>query len=88
MRILKSEWVKNMPSVTLTLSDDTKTEIQRLSWINWSELIRIELSKKLKRDCALDKISKLTKKNKLTKKDILKLAEELKSSVWKAYKEE
>ncbi len=77
-----------MASITFAIPDDVKSEMKKLGWVNWSELAREEAIKKLERDEALEKISKLTKKSKLSSKDVLKLAKELKESMWKSYKKE
>jgi len=36
-----------MVSITLTISDEFKTQLQNLKWINWSEIAREEIQKKL-----------------------------------------
>ncbi len=37
-----------MPSVTLAIPDDVKSEMERFSWVNWSKLAQEILEKKLK----------------------------------------
>jgi len=77
-----------MASVTFAVDDELKSRMGKFSWINWSEIGREEFLARLKRDEALDRLSRLTKKSKLSEKDVLKLAKELKESMWKSYKEE
>lgn len=77
-----------MTSITLAIPDEIKEKMKELSWVNWSELARIELAKKIKRNKALQKVSKLTNKSKLTEKDTIVLANMLKEAMWESYKED
>ena len=36
-----------MASITLSVSEELKTELKQLSWVNWSEIAREETMKKL-----------------------------------------
>lgn len=45
-----------MASVTFALPQDFKDEMKRLSWINWSELARLEAIKQLEREEKLNEL--------------------------------
>ena len=76
-----------MVSVTLTIDDVIKSKIERLSWINWSELVREEVSEELKRSAALAKFLEVVSKSKFTEKDADLLSEKVRVSMHKKLKE-
>ena len=77
-----------MVSVTLKISKEFKALIDRLPWVNWSELARQEIQQKLDEEKALAKVKKLVSNSKFTEKDAEKLAETVKKSMHKKLKEE
>ena len=76
-----------MVSMTVAVADELKLRIERFSWVNWSELSREEILRRVERDEALAKLDELTKNSKLTDKDCLELGKLIKESMWKSYKE-
>ena len=76
-----------MPTVTLTLPDDVKSELHRFSWVNWSEVAREELVKQEKLREAYEQFKKIVSKSKLTEKDALELGRKVNASMYKRYKE-
>ena len=75
-----------MGTTTITLSNKMKAELKRFSWINWSELARIEIIKEAKRQKAFEEVEKIIKKSKLTEEDAQRLAEETSLALAKRYK--
>jgi len=76
-----------MGTVTLTLSDKKIAELKQFSWVNWSEIARIELLKEAKRQKAFDEAEKILKKSTLTEKDVQNIADESSLALAKRYKE-
>ena len=70
-----------MVSVTLTIDDVIKSKIDRLSWVNWSELVREEISEDLKRSVALTKFLEIVSKSKFTEKDADLLSKKVRASM-------
>jgi predicted CopG family antitoxin len=77
-----------MPTVTITISDEIKKELQKFSWINWSEVAREEVIKREKRLEELKKIEKILSKSKFTEKDAEELSEKVKLAMHKKLKDE
>ncbi len=48
-----------MVSVTLKISNDFKALIDKLQWVNWSEIAREEIQQKLEEEKALAKLKNL-----------------------------
>ena len=63
-----------MVSVTLKISNEFKAMINKLSWINWSEIAREEALKKLEEEEALQKFRVIVSKSKFTEEDAEALA--------------
>ena len=76
-----------MVSVTLTIDDVIKSKIDRLSWVNWSELVREEISEDLKKSAALAKFLEIVSKSKFTEKDADLLSEKVRASMHKRLRE-
>lgn len=74
-----------MPTVTLTVSDDIKSELKIFSWINWSEVAREAFLEKLKRDEAFKRFDEVLKNSKMTDELASNLADELKRRVAKRH---
>ncbi len=75
-----------MVSITLKITNEFKAIINKLSWINWSEIAREELLKKLNEEEALQKFRAIITKSKFTEKDAEELAEKVKLSMHKNLK--
>ena len=74
-----------MASVTLTIPDDIKAEMKRLSWINWSELAKEKFSEKQRMLQRFEKVEEVLSKSKLTQEDADKLSDEANLSLAKRY---
>lgn len=77
-----------MPTVTLTIEDEVKSELKRFSWINWSEVAREELLRQEKTREAFEQFKKIVSKSKLKEKDAEEFAEKVKSAMHKRLKAE
>jgi hypothetical protein len=75
-----------MVSVTLKITNNFKAIMNKLSWINWSEMAREEVLKKLEEEKALEKVRAIISKSKLTEEDAEELAEKVKLSMHKRLK--
>ena len=75
-----------MVSVTLKITNEFKALIDKLSWVNWSEVAREEALKKLEEEKAVLKFRAIIAKSKLTEKDAEELAEKVKLSMHKSLK--
>ena len=72
-----------MVSFTLKITNEFKAMIDRLPWINWSEIAREEALKKLEEEQALQKFKEIISKSKFTEEDAEELAEKVKLSMHK-----
>ena len=75
-----------MGTITITLSDEVKAELKRFSWVNWSELAKVELIKEEQKRKLFKEAEKILSKSKLTEEDAKKLADEVSLSLAKRYK--
>lgn len=74
-----------MATVTLTISDDIKSELKRFSWINWSEVAREAFLERLRIDESFKRFDEMLKNSKMTDELAFKLADELKKRVAKRH---
>jgi len=80
---VKNRRFLNMPTLTLAIPEDLKSEMDSLPEINWSEVARKAISEK----AAEYKLFKsIVAKSKLTEENALKLAKEVKKSLHRRYK--
>ena len=77
-----------MGATTLTVSDDIRSELKRFSWVNWSELGREELLKKMEKAEALEFMNEFTKDSEITEELALKLGREINKKIYGQYKSE
>jgi hypothetical protein len=75
-----------MVSVTLKISNEFKVIIDKLSWINWSEIAREEALKKIEEEKALQKFRAIVSESKFTEEDAEELAEKVKLSMHRRLK--
>jgi hypothetical protein len=75
-----------MTTVTLTFSDDVKSELRRFSWVNWSELAREELLMQEKTREDFERFKAIVSKSKLTEEDAIELGRKVSESLHKRYK--
>ncbi|MEK6862827.1 MAG: hypothetical protein AABW57_01545 [Nanoarchaeota archaeon] len=64
-----------MSSLTFAIPDEVKSEMKKLSWINWSELANKELVEELKLQERLKEFKKIVSKSKLTEEGAKELAD-------------
>jgi hypothetical protein len=70
-----------MVSLTLKITNDFKALIDKLAWINWSELARDEVQKKLEEERSVETFKKIIAKSRLTQEDADRLSENVKQSM-------
>ncbi len=71
-----------MPTITLSVPEDLKQDMEESKEINWSEVARTAIKTKISQLRILKAISA---KSKLTEKDALKLGKEINKSLHKRY---
>jgi len=76
--------VKSMPTITLSVPEDMKKEMDELEFINWSAVAREAIKEKI---CELSLFKEIVSKSKLKQKDASKIAESISASMHKKYKE-
>ena len=76
-----------MVSLTFEIPDEIKSEMKKLSWVNWSELTSEELVKEIKRVEMLKRFKEIVSKSKFTEKDADLLSKKVKESMHKKLKE-
>ena len=75
-----------MGTITLTFPDKVKSELKRFSWVNWSELARLEILKEKQKQKTYEELEKILSKSTLTQEEANKLADEISLSLAKRYK--
>jgi hypothetical protein len=75
-----------MVSLTLKITNDFKALVDKLTWINWSELARDEVLKKLDEERSIARFKQIIAKSKLTQEDADRLSEEVKRSMHQTLK--
>ena len=76
-----------MVSVALKISDEFKSKIDRLPWINWSELARQEYLKQEEISQQWEKFEKIVSKSKLTQEQADELSDKANWRLAKRYEE-
>lgn len=76
-----------MGTITLTLTEKQKAELKYFSWVNWSEIARLELVKEKKNQQTYERIKKILTHSTLTEEDAQKLADDVSHSLVKRYKQ-
>ncbi len=71
-----------MPTITLSVPEDLKQEMDGEKEINWSEVARAAIKEKL---VQLKILKKISKKSFLSEKDSIKLGKEINQSLSKQY---
>ena len=75
-----------MVSVTLKITNEFKALVNKLSWVNWSEIIREETTKRLEEELTIEEFKRIISKSKLTEEDALRLGKEVNKALHKRYK--
>ena len=73
-----------MPAITLSVSSDLKEEMDKLKFVNWSEVAREAIRERISQLALLNSI---VKNSKLTKEDALEIGRKVNASMHKRYKE-
>lgn len=74
-----------MPTVTLTVPGDVKSELKRFSWVNWSEVAREEFVRQEKVREEFERFTKIISKSRLTEEDVRELSDGVSLSLAKRY---
>ena len=70
-----------MASVTLTVSEETKADLKRFTWVNWSEVAREAVTGHENAARDFERFRRLVAKSKLSKEDAEALSKKVKSSM-------
>ena len=76
-----------MVSITLSIDEKSKHEMQKFSWINWSEVARGILLERLKKQEELEKLKLLLENSELTEKEIIEFSKKARKGRFKELKE-
>lgn len=71
-----------MPTITLSVTEDLKREMEQSKDVNWSEVARAAIKTKLSQ---LSILKVITSKSKLSEKDALELGRKINESLHKRY---
>lgn len=74
-----------MPTITLSVPEDLKQEMDKSKFINWSEVARVAIRERV---IQLRLLNSIALKSKLTEKDALELGKKIKKSMHEDYKEQ
>ena len=74
-----------MPTITLSVPEDLKHEMDKSQFINWSEVAREAIRERV---AQLRILNEIANKSKLTEKDALEIGRKIKKSMWKKYQEQ
>ncbi|MFH1409476.1 MAG: hypothetical protein ABIH34_06195 [Nanoarchaeota archaeon] len=69
-----------MPTITLSVPDDLKREMESSREINWSEVARVAIREKIEH---LKILKKIVEKSKLTEKDSLEIGRKINKAMHK-----
>jgi len=79
--------VVDMPTITLSVPENLKREMEQFREINWSEVSREAISEKIKKLELLKVLDKLASKSELTDKDCLELGKKVNKNMLKKLKD-
>jgi len=72
-----------MPTITLSIPEELKQEMDKSNFINWSAVAREAIKERIAQLKIMDAIAA---KSKLTEKDAKEIGDKIKKSMWKKYK--
>ena len=72
-----------MVSITISLDEKSRQEMQNFSWINWSEVARNILLERLKKQEKLEKLKSLLENSELSEEDIIELSKKARKGRFK-----
>ena len=70
-------------SITISIDEKSRQEMQKFSWINWSEVARNILLDRLKKQEELEKLKSLLENSKLSEEDIIELSKKARKGRFK-----
>ncbi len=73
-----------MPTITLSVPEELKQKMDKSKFINWSEVAREAIRRKI---AQLTILNTIAEKSKLTEEDALEIGRKIKKAMWKRYKE-
>ncbi|MBS3138903.1 hypothetical protein J4207_04320 [Candidatus Woesearchaeota archaeon] len=76
-----------MVSVALRISNEFKSVIDRLPWVNWSEITREEVVNVGEKTKLFEKLDNIVSKSSLTQEQANALADEVNTAVAKRYEQ-
>lgn len=71
-----------MATVTVTVPEEIKKEMDKQEDVNWSAVARKAFQEKLSKVALLEKMDKLLEKSTLTEKDAVELGRKVNKSMW------
>jgi len=74
-----------MPTITLSVPEDLKKEMDKTKFINWSEIAREAIRERISQLAVLNAIAA---KSKLTEKDAIEIGRKIKKSMHERFKKE
>ena len=74
-----------MPTITLSVPSDLKTEMDKSKFMNWSEVAREAIRERV---FQLKVLNSIAAKSKLTEKDALEIGRKIKKSMHERFKKE
>ncbi len=72
-----------MVSITISLDEKSRKEMQKFSWVNWSEVARNILLERLKKQEKLEKLKSLLENSELSEEDIIELSKKARKGRFK-----
>jgi len=74
-----------MPTITLSVPEELKKDMDKTKFINWSEVAREAIRERV---AQLQVLESIAKKSQLTKKDAIEIGKKIKQSMHKRYQNE
>ena len=75
-----------MVSITISLDDKTRQEMDKFSWINWSKVAQDILFDRIKKQEKLERLKKILENSELTEKDIVEFSKKARKGRFKELK--
>ena len=75
-----------MVSITISVDDKTKKEMEDFSWVNWSKVARDILLDRIKKQEKLERLKKILENSELTEKDIVEFSKKARKGRFKELK--
>jgi len=75
-----------MASVTFAVDDSLKAELEKFSWVNWSEITRNGTRKREESERMRKRVEQILSKSKFTEKDAEEMGRKISESMHEQYK--